>query len=130
MSGVRPLTWPERTPRRIARALPRTASASRLAPFLLVVALLGATAAAFAVTEGLKLEPSPVRGTEVDKVFSPICDCPTRVAHIRFRLTRRNRLQVAIVSGGKVVRTLEADKLYGRGRSTSSGTAGTTRATS
>src|SRR5438477_12199752 len=100
MSGVRALTWRKRPaddPRRLARALPRTASASRLAPFLLVVALLGATAAAFAVTEGLKLEPSPVRSTDVDKVFSPVCDCLSRVAHIRFRLRKTDRLTLAIV---------------------------------
>ena len=117
MSGVRPLTWPKRTPRRIARALPRIASGVRLAPFLLVVALLGATAAAFAVTEGLKLEPSPVRGTEVDKVFSPVCGCPTRVAHIRFRLRKADRLTLVVVdSGNHVVRILVDGPRFSRGR--------------
>jgi FlgD Ig-like domain len=110
--GVRPPTWPKRTARRIARALPRTASAARLAPFLLVVGLLGATAAAFAVTEGLKLEPSPIRGTEVDKIFSP----DVRVAHIRFRLRKADRLTLVIVdSRNRVVRTLIAGRRFNRG---------------
>ena len=94
----------------------RTASASRLAPFLLVVALLGATAAAFAVTEGLKLEPSPVRSTEVDKIFSPVCDCPTRVAHIRFRLRKADSLTLAIVDGrNREVRMLVDGRRFNRG---------------
>ncbi len=38
---------------------------------LLVLALLGCTAAAFAVTEGLKLEKSPITRTIVDKVVAP-----------------------------------------------------------
>ena len=38
---------------------------------LLVLALLGCTAAAFAVTEGLKLEKSPITNTLVDKVVAP-----------------------------------------------------------
>ena len=50
---------------------------------LLVVALLGGTAAAFAVTQGLKTRPSPITAPRIQKVFSPECDCPTRVAVIR-----------------------------------------------
>ena len=90
---------------------------TRLAPFLLVVALLAATAAAFAVTEGLKLEPSPVRGTAVDKVFSPVCRCDTRVAHIAFRLRKADRLTLVIVDGGgTVVRMLVDGRRFNRGR--------------
>ncbi len=90
---------------------------ARLAATVLVVALLGATAAAFAVTEGLKLTPSPIRGTQVDKVFSPVCRCPTRVAHIRFRLRRADRLTLVIVDrDGAVVRTLVDGRRYSRGR--------------
>ena len=37
---------------------------------MLVVALLGGSAAAFAVTERLKLERSPIFGTQVGKVVS------------------------------------------------------------
>ncbi len=54
------------------------AALPRLLSTLLVVALLGGTAAAFAVTQGLKIEPSPILAPRIDKVFSPVCDCATR----------------------------------------------------
>src|SRR4051794_12090161 len=63
----------------------------------------------------MKLETPPITATGVDKVFSPVCRCPTRLARIRFRLSRRNRLEVAILRNGRVVRTLEAGGLYGPG---------------
>jgi hypothetical protein len=79
---------------------------------LLVVALLGATAAAFAVTEGLKLEPSPISGTGVDKDFSP----RVRVAHIRFRLRKADRLTLVIVDrSARPVRTLIDGRRFSRG---------------
>ena len=53
---------------------------ARWPQLLIVLALLGATAAAFAVTERLKLERSPVTGTRVDRVFSPVCECARDVA--------------------------------------------------
>lgn len=78
-----------------------------MASTLLVIALLGGTAVAFAVTEVLKSQPSPILGTRVDKVFSPVCDCPDPVANIRFRLRERDRVQASIVDGdGEVVRRL------------------------
>ncbi len=74
---------------------------------LLVIALLGGTAAAFAVTQGLKIEPSPIRAPRIAKVISPECDCPTRVAAIQFRLRKPDRVRLEIVDDdGKVVRTL------------------------
>jgi FlgD Ig-like domain len=76
---------------------------ARLLPTIVVVALLAGTAAAFAVTEGLKLEKSPILDTRVDKLFSP------RVgeARIAFRLRKADRVAVAIEdSDGKIVRTL------------------------
>ena len=45
---------------------------------LVVLGLLAGSALAFGVAERLKLEKSPVAGTEVDKVFSPVCRCPQR----------------------------------------------------
>ncbi|MGZ4396370.1 MAG: FlgD immunoglobulin-like domain containing protein [Gaiellaceae bacterium] len=80
---------------------------ARYAKIALVLALLAATAGAFALTESLKLEKSPITGTRVAKTLSPTCNCPTRAARIAFRLRKANRLTVAIVdSDGKVVRTL------------------------
>lgn len=73
---------------------------------MLVLALLGGTATAFAVTESLKLERSPVAAPRIDKVFSPVCDCESSSAAIRFRLRKADRLRVAIVGDGEVVRTL------------------------
>ncbi len=73
---------------------------------LLVVGLLAGTAAAFAVTEELKLEKSPITLTKVDALFSRLCGCPKRVAHIEFHLTKPDRITVTIVQNGHVVRTL------------------------
>jgi hypothetical protein len=88
----------------------------RLLSTLLVVALLGGTAAAFAVTQGLKIEPSPILAPRIDKVFSPVCDCDSRLATIQFKLRKPDRVRVEIVdSGGAVVRTLVAGRKLRRG---------------
>ncbi len=87
----------------------------RLLSTLLVVALLGGTAAAFAVTQGLKIEPSPILAPRIDKVFSPACDCESRVAGIQFRLRKPDRVRLEIVSDGKVVRTLVPGRRLRRG---------------
>lgn len=88
---------------------------ARIASTVLVVALLAATAAAFALTQGLKSQPSPISGTKVTDVFSPVCRCDTRRASIAFRLRKADRLEVAIVDGGEVVRTIERGRAYDRG---------------
>jgi hypothetical protein len=80
-----------------------------------VVALLAATAAAFALTQGLKSQPSPIFGTEPGDVFSPVCGCKTRTATIAFKLREDDELDVAIVKGGEVVRTLERGRPFDRG---------------
>ena len=71
---------------------------------LLVLALLGSSAAAFAVTEGLKLEKSPITDTVVDKVVAP--DSPTHaIASISFVLRKPDRITVEVVNGnGDVIR--------------------------
>ena len=79
----------------------------RFAPAALVAALLVATAAAFAYTERLKLTPTPIKGTNVDKLFSPACECATDTSRIAFRLRRPDRVTVAILNrDGAVVRTV------------------------
>jgi hypothetical protein len=86
---------------------------------VLVIALLGGTAAAFAVTQGLKTRPSPITAPRVQKVFSPECDCATRAAVIQFRLRTPDRVRLQIVdSGGAVVRTLVTGKRLRRGKVT------------
>jgi hypothetical protein len=88
----------------------------RLLPTLLVLALLGSTAAAFAVTEALKLTPSPLSGTRVDPTFSPACRCTKDVARIGFRLRKADHLTITVVDGGgKVVRTLTNARPVRRG---------------
>lgn len=92
---------------------------AKYAPAALVAALLVATALAFVYTEKLKLTPSPILGTRVDKVFSPVCDCDTDIAAISFRLRRHGRITIDVIDGnGTSVRTLIEDSPTQRGRVT------------
>jgi hypothetical protein len=84
---------------------------------VIVVVLLGATAAAFAVAERLKLERSPITGTQVDKVFSPVCECPRDVAVISFVMRRADSVSVDILdSGRRSIRRLVRDREEAKGR--------------
>jgi hypothetical protein len=84
---------------------------------VLVLLVLAGSAAAFAVSERLKVQKAAITGTHVDKVFSPVCGCPTDRATIAFRLTRAESLSIAVVdSRARVVRTLVRDHRFGRGR--------------
>jgi hypothetical protein len=84
---------------------------ARFLPIALVAALLVGTAAAFAVTERLKLVRSPVAAQAVTKVFSPVCACGKDEASIRFRLREADRIDLAIVDGdNRIVRTLFLDR--------------------
>lgn len=86
---------------------------------IVVLVLLGATAAAFAVTERLKLERSPITGTQVDRVFSPVCECARDSATISFVLRQRARVTVDLLDReGEPVRTLVRDSEEQRGRVT------------
>jgi hypothetical protein len=67
----------------------------------LVLGLLVATAAAFAVTESLKLTQSPVTRTHVAKTLSPGCGCPTRVATIKFWLRKPDTITLSVVDSGR-----------------------------
>ena len=83
---------------------------------MLVVALLAATAAAFALTQGLKNQPAAIFGTDVDEVFSPVCDCDSETASIAFKLRNPDRLDVSVVDGSdRVVRTVERGREYAKG---------------
>jgi hypothetical protein len=91
----------------------------RLGPTLLVVALLAGTATAFAVSEQLKLEPVPVTGTRVSKVFSPVCGCEQARAEISFRLRKDGQVTVELLDADDdVVRTLADDERLEAGRTT------------
>jgi hypothetical protein len=90
---------------------------ARVASTLLVLALLAGTAVAFAVTESLKLVPSPVYGTQVDKVFSPACRCADPSATISFRVRKADRVSAVIVDGGgAVVSRLGEERAAARGK--------------
>jgi hypothetical protein len=79
---------------------------ARVLPIVVVLALLGCTAAAFAVTEGLKLEHSPITNTHVGKVVAPD-SLANKTVPIAFLLRKRDRVTVEIVNGsGDIVRTL------------------------
>jgi hypothetical protein len=83
---------------------------------LLVVALVGGTAAAFGITERLKLERSPVFAPRIDKVFSPVCDCPKALAEVGFSLRAADRITLVIVDRrGRPVRRLLASREYPAG---------------
>jgi hypothetical protein len=87
---------------------------ARFLPALLVVGLLGGSAAAFAVTERLKLERSPIFGTRVDKSVSPYSG---RRAHIIFKIRKADDLSLAIVDRhDHVVRALISSRPVHRGR--------------
>jgi hypothetical protein len=89
----------------------------RVAVTVLVVALLVGTAAAFAVTEALKLEPSPVVKPRLTDEYTPGCrECRPRRAVVSFRLRHPDRLDVEIVSDGDAVRTLATDRAFDAGR--------------
>ena len=90
---------------------------ARVLSTAVVLALLAATAAAFVVTEGAKLEKSPIAGTSVDQLFSPLgADPETASAHIRFRLRTRERLAVWIEdSEGRRVAELLSNRNAPRG---------------
>jgi hypothetical protein len=89
---------------------------ARFLSTLLVLFLLGGTAAAFAITEGLKLEPSPITGTSVVKIFSPRCECDRDSAAVDFKLRKADRLTITIIdANGREVRRLVERARFPRG---------------
>ena len=85
----------------------------RVAPTILVAALLVATATAFAVTEHLKLEDSPVINTAFPALFSP----KLVEERIGFRLRREEDIQLDIAdSQGTVVKHGVGSGVFARGR--------------
>jgi hypothetical protein len=93
------------------RVLPRAAldspRARRTAVAALVVLLLLATAAAFAVAERLKLQRAPVTAPRFERVVGPTCRCEHATATLRVRLRARETIDASIVDAdGEHVRTL------------------------
>ena len=74
---------------------------------MLVLALLAATTTAFALTEVLKLERTPIVRPRFNVAFSPGCACPHDTALLPIRLKKPETMGAAIVdSDGDSVRTL------------------------
>ena len=83
-----------------------------------LVGLLVATAAAFAITERLKLVKSPITGTHISAVFSPTCGCARKRANISVKFRHRDVVTVSILDSKlKPLRTLVAGQSVPRGRS-------------
>ena len=81
--------------------------------------LLFATAAAFAITEHLKLEKAPIHGTLVSRYLSPGCRCKSATATIAFTLRHSDRVTVRIVDAHKdTVATLAENRPEPKGRVT------------
>ncbi len=93
--------------------------AARVLVAIVVAVLLGGSAAAFALTEQLKLERSPVYRTHVGKLLGPNCNCALRRIPIQFVLRKPGRISLVVVdSGGHVVRTLLGSGVRPRGLQT------------
>jgi hypothetical protein len=83
-----------------------------------LVGLLVATAAAFAITERLKLVKSPIYGTLISPVFSPACGCADRRATISLKFRHSGRVTLSVLNGRRqLVRTLVFGSRVPRGRS-------------
>jgi hypothetical protein len=73
---------------------------------LLVAFLLAGTAVAFAVTQGLKQERSPVYGVRFDRLAGP-----HHPARLRFKLRKRQKITVTVIDGnGHAAVTLVDDE--------------------
>jgi hypothetical protein len=82
-----------------------------------MLALLAGTATAFALTEALKLDRTPVARPKFDVVFSPVCSCRRERARLPVRFRKADTVDAAIVSdGGDHVRTLTEGRRQPRGR--------------
>jgi hypothetical protein len=82
-----------------------------------LVGLLIATAAAFAITERLKLVKSPITGTKISKVLSPTCGCARGKATISVVLRRGDTVTIEILDADlRPVRLLVGSEPVPRGR--------------
>ena len=82
-----------------------------------LVGLLVATAAAFAITERLKLVKSPIYGTVITPVFSPSCACDSAKATIRLKFRHRDSVTVDVLDRRRtLVRSLAFGQVVPRGQ--------------
>jgi hypothetical protein len=89
----------------------------RVLSTVVLLGLLFSTAAAFAITEHLKLVKSPVYGTLVSKRLSPTCGCARDKATVSIKLRRADNVTITILGAGRErVRTLASRQPEPRGR--------------
>jgi flagellar hook assembly protein FlgD len=87
----------------------------RLLTTATIAGLLIATAAAFAITERLKLTKSAVYGTRVSHGLSPTCGCARGRARISFKLRKHDNLTVTVLNGHKDEVALLAERSFPKG---------------
>lgn len=84
---------------------------------MLLLALLAGTTTAFALTEALKLERSPVSRPRFKSVFSPTCACPRETARLAVKLRKADTIDAFMVDAdGNSVRTLVSAEPRAPGR--------------
>jgi FlgD Ig-like domain len=87
----------------------------RLLTTATIAGLLIATAAAFAITERLKLTKSAVYGTKVSRGLSPTCGCARGKAQISFKLRKHDDLTVSVLNTHKDEVALLASQSFPKG---------------
>jgi hypothetical protein len=87
----------------------------RLLTTATIAGLLIATAAAFAITERLKLTKSAVYGTKVSRGLSPTCGCARGKAQISFKVRKHDDLTVSILNAHKGEVELLASHTFPKG---------------
>jgi len=87
----------------------------RLLTTATIAGLLIATAAAFAVTERLKLTKSAVYGTKVSRGLSPTCGCARGKAQVSFKLRKHDDLTVSVLNAQKDEVALLASQSFPKG---------------
>jgi len=82
-----------------------------------MLALLAGTATAFALTEALKLDRTPIARPKFDVSFSPVCDCRRERARLPVRFRSQQTVDAVVVDGdGNPIRSLETGMRHPRGR--------------
>jgi hypothetical protein len=87
----------------------------RLLTTATIAGLLIATAAAFAITERLKLTKSAVYGTKVSRGLSPTCGCARGRATVSFKLRKHDDLTVTVLDAHKEEVALLAARSFPKG---------------
>jgi flagellar hook capping protein FlgD len=87
----------------------------RLLTTATIAGLLIATAAAFAITERLKLTKSAVYGTKVSRGLSPTCGCARGKAQVSFKLRKHDNLTVSVLNAHNEEIALLASQSFPKG---------------